>query len=154
MKLNHLAIPYLAVLAFMFGGIVNSGGIAWYHTLVLPSWNPSVDIIAIIWAAIYVLAAWSLLIVWNTILRDNRFVWIMGGFVVSVLLNLVWSVVFFHLHFLGAAVWSALVLGVAVLLLMILIYPRSPKAALLLVPYTVWVFFAAYLNYVVMLLNS
>lgn len=154
MKLNHLAIPYLAVLAFMFGGIVNSGGIAWYHTLVLPSWNPSVDIIAIIWAAIYVLAAWSLLIVWNTILRDKRFVWIMGGFVVSVLLNLVWSVVFFHLHFLGAAVWSALVLGVAVLLLMILIYPRSPKAALLLVPYTVWVFFAAYLNYVVMLLNS
>ncbi|MBP9817065.1 MAG: tryptophan-rich sensory protein [Candidatus Pacebacteria bacterium] len=153
MKLNHLAIPYLAVLAFMFGGILNSGGIAWYHTLMLPVWNPSAGMIVLIWAVIYVLAAWSLLIVWNTLPRDRRFAWIMGGYVVSVLLNLVWSVVFFHLHLLGAAVWSALLLGVAVLVLMILIYPRSPKASLLLLPYTAWVFFAAYLNYTVMLLN-
>lgn len=154
MKLNHLAIPYLAVLAFMFGGILNSGGIAWYQTLTLPAWNPSAGMIVFIWAVIYVLAAWSLLIVWNAIPRDKRFAWIMGGYVVSVLLNLIWSVVFFHLHLLGAAVGSALILGVAVLALMVLIYPRSPKASLLLLPYTIWVFFAAYLNYTVMLLNS
>lgn len=153
MKLNYLAIPYLAVLAFMFSGIVNSGGIAWYRTLSLPAWNPPAGIIALIWAVIYILATWSLLIVWNNIPHDKRFTWIMGGYGLSTVINLAWSVFFFHLHLLGTAVWCAGILGISVIALMVLIYPRSHKAALLLLPYTIWVFFAAYLNYVVMTLN-
>ncbi len=153
MKLNHLAIPYLAILAFIFGGILNSGGVVWYHTLTLPVWNPPAGIIALIWAVIYVLAAWSLLTVWNKTPHDKRFIWIMGGYALSTLINLAWSIIFFQLHLLGGAVWCALLLGVSVLALMALIYPRSQKASLLLLPYTVWVFFAAYLNYAVMMLN-
>lgn len=153
MKLNHLFIPYLALLAFMFGGIVTSGGIAWYHTLALPAWNPTAGIIALIWAVIYVLAAWSLLIVWNKTAHDKRFKWIMGGFVLSTLINLVWSIVFFRLHMLEVSVWCALILGISVLALIASIYTRSKKAALFLVPYMAWVFFAAYLNHVVGALN-
>jgi len=153
MKLNHLAIPYLAILAFMFGGILTSGGIDWYHTLTLPSWNLPTGIIALIWAVIYVCAAWSLLIVWNKTVHDKRFTLIMGGFALSTLLNLVWSIVFFQLHLLDMAVWCAIALGISVLVLMFLVYSRSQRAALLLLPYTVWVFFAAYLNYAVMALN-
>lgn len=153
MKLNHLAIPYVATLAFMFGGILNSGGVAWYHTLVLPAWNPSAGVIAFIWAVIYVLAAWSLLILWNKTTHDTRFRWIMGGFALSTLVNLAWSIVFFHLHLFVAAVWCALLLGVLTFGLAMLIYPKSSKAALLLAPYIVWVFFATYLNYAVALLN-
>lgn len=154
MKLNHLAIPYLAVLAFMFGSIVSSGGIAWYHTLIVPAWSPPAGIVALIWAVIYVLAAWSLLVVWNTTPHDKRFVWSMGGYALSTLINLAWSVAFFQLHLLEASVWCAGILGVSVLVLMALLFPRSPKAALLLVPYTVWVFFAAYLNYQFWILTS
>lgn len=153
MKLNHLAIPYLAALAFMFGGILNSGGVAWYHTLVLPAWNPSAGVIAFIWALIYVFAAWSLLIIWNKTSHDKHFWWIMVGFALSTLVNLAWSIIFFHLHMLVLTVWCALLLGILTLGLAVLIYPKSPKAALLLAPYIIWVFFAAYLNYAVALLN-
>ncbi|HWH07424.1 MAG TPA: TspO/MBR family protein [Candidatus Paceibacterota bacterium] len=153
MKLSHIAIPYLATLAFIFGGILNSGGIDWYHTLSLPVWNPSAGVIAFIWAIIYVCAAWSLLIVWDKTPHDKKFQLIMAGYAFSTLINLAWSIVFFHLHMLGASVWCALVLGLSVLALMALISKRSPTATLLLVPYVLWVFFATYLNYVVSVLN-
>lgn len=153
MKLNHLLIPYLAILAFMFGGIINSGGIAWYHTLTLPAWNPPAGIIALIWAIIYTFAAWSLLIVWNKTQHDTRFSWSIGGFVATTLVNLVWSLVFFQFHQLMLATWCALLLGLLTLVLIALVYPRSPKAALLLVPYMAWIFFATYLTYVVSTLN-
>lgn len=154
MKLNHIAIPYLAVLAFMFGSILANGGIAWYHTLTLPAWHLEEGVIALIWAVIYVCAAWSLLIVWNKTPHDKYFAWIMGGFALGTLVNLIWSIIFFHLHLFTPSVWCAGVLGSIVVILGLAIYPRSPKAALLLVPYAAWVFFAAYLNHVVSLLNS
>ncbi len=154
MKLNYLLIPYLAVLAFMLSGILNSGGIAWYLTLTLPSWNPPVTAIAIMWAVIYVCATWSLLIVWNKLPHDTNFKIILGGFALSTVLNLAWSVVFFRVHLLDASEWLALALGFSLLWLMSRIYLQSKKAALLLLPYTLWVFVAAYLCYQVMVLNS
>jgi benzodiazapine receptor len=152
-KLNHLAIPYLAIFLFIFGGIITNDGIGWYYTLTLPAWNPPTALVAVIWAVIYVCAAVSLLLVWNTALRNARFNWILAGFVGSTLLNAVWSILFFHFHLFLPAKWCAVVLGFSVLLLAILAYPVSHRAALLLLPYTLWVFFAAYLNYVVMVLN-
>lgn len=154
MKLNHLAIPYLAALAFMFGGILTNGGIEWYESLVLPEWSIPVGIIALIWAVIYIGAAWSLLILWNNTPHDNLFMWIMGVFSVSTLINIVWSILFFSLHLISASLWCALLLGSLVIILMILISFRSVKATWLLLPYVLWVYFAAYIQYVLSSLNS
>lgn len=153
MKLNHLLIPYLALLAFLVGGMIVSLGVPWYESLVLPPWHPSANVIALIWAVIYLCAAWSFLIIWNTTKRDREMKLIIGSFSFLTLVNLAWSVVFFYLHSFLGSVWCALVLGLSVLVLIALILRRSERAALLLAPYALWVFFAAYLNYVVMLLN-
>lgn len=153
MKLNHLAIPYLALVAFLFGGFATSEGISWYETLVLPSWHPSAEIIALIWALIYVGIAWSLIILWNTTPHDRGLRSIIGGFTTVTLINLIWSVVFFLLHSFLLSVICAVVLGVVVLGLSVVVVRRSVMAGLLLIPYILWVFFAAYLNYVVMLMN-
>ncbi len=154
MKLNHIAIPGLAILAFMFGGILNSGGIAWYHTLTLPSWSPDAGLVAFIWALIYVLAAWSLLVFWNKTPHDKHFWFGIFGFAGVTLINLLWSVVFFHLHLLHIASWAAFLLSISVLILCVFLYGRSKKAALLLAPYIVWVLFATYLSSVVSVLNG
>jgi translocator protein len=154
MKLNHLFIPYLALLAFIFGGILISGGLDWYATLVLPPWHVSNRIISLIWAIIYIAAAWSLLIVWNAPVRDAKVRTIVLGFGICTFLNLVWSIVFFYLHSFVGSIIIALMLGISVVALATLTYPRSKKAALLLTPYIAWVFFAAYLNYVVFMLNN
>lgn len=154
MKLNYLLIPYIAILGFLFGGILASGGIEWYHTLILPFWHPSDLFIAMVWVIIYVTGAWSLLIAWNKTEHDSEFPWVMAGYIFCLVLNLVWSVTFFQLHMIEAAVWSGFILGICVLLLAILLMMRAPKAALLLVPYIVWVFFASYLNHLVQMLNA
>lgn len=154
MKLNHFFIPYIAILAFLFGGILISDGITWYQSLVLPAWHPPILLIAVIWAVIYLTGAWSLLITWNKTEHDEEFKWVMAGYMFCLLLNLAWSTIFFQLHLIGAAVWCATILGICVLLLAILLMMRSPKASLLLIPYIVWVFYAAYLHHVVEMLNS
>lgn len=154
MKVNYLFIPYIAVLAFLFGGILVSGGIEWYQTLLLPVWHPSTELIALIWAVIYTTGAWSLLVVWNRTEHNQGLTWVMGGYMVCLLLNLVWSIIFFQFHLIAVAVWCAAILGICVLLLAALLVVRSPQAALLLIPYIVWVFYAVYLHYMVQLLNS
>lgn len=153
MKLNHLLIPYIALLAFLFGGMVISTGVPWYETLVLPAWHPTAPVIAFVWALIYLCAAWSFLIIWNTTKHDHELKLIIGTFTVLLLVNLGWAIVFFFLHSFLGSVWFALLLGFSVLVLIALILRRSEKAAFLLAPYALWVFFAAYLNYVVMMLN-
>lgn len=153
MKLNHLLIPYIALLAFLFGGMVISSGVPWYETLVLPAWHPTAPVIAFVWALIYLCAAWSFLIIWNSTKHDHELKLIIGTFTFLTLVNLGWSVVFFTFHSFLWSVWFALLLGLSTLVLIALVLRRSHTASLLLAPYAAWVFFAAYLNYAVMLLN-
>lgn len=152
-KLNHYLIPYLAALFFMFGGILGSGSLSWYRSLTLPSYHPGEGFVALIWAVIYVCAAWAVMIVWNMPHRDTRFSLTVAGILVSTLLNVLWSVLFFHAHLFLWSTITAVLLGVSVIVLAVLVCPRSKSAALLFVPYIIWVFFAAYLNYATMLLN-
>lgn len=153
LKLNHFLIPYLALLTFIFGGVISANGVVWYEALTLPSWSPSTALIALIWAVVYLCVAWAVLILWNATNRDAHFRKIVGMFAVTILVNLIWSASFFYFHQLTSSLWWALLLGACVLVLMVMTLSRSKKVALLLLPYAVWVFFAAYLTHVVALLN-
>jgi translocator protein len=153
MKVNHFLIPYLAALVFIFGSIAGSEGVAWYQSLVLPSWAPSEGLIAFIWALIYVCISYAALIIWNQDHRDRRFKAAMVLFALSGAANLLWSVVFFALHDFLASAAAALVLAAFLVSISVLYWKRSKKAALLILPFIVWVLFAAYFNYVLGLLN-
>jgi|CXWL01.1.fsa_nt_gi tryptophan-rich sensory protein len=153
LKINHFLIPYLVLLVFIFGGVISSNGVVWYESLQLPSWGPSTALTALIWAVVYTGVAWAVLVLWNTTVRDVYFGKIVGVFVVTILVNLIWSASFFFFHQLSSSLWWALLLGACALVLVTMIVLRSKKAALLLLPYTAWVFFAAYLTHTVALLN-
>ena len=68
-------------------------------------------------------------------------------------LNLGWSVVFFGLQKIGAAVATIVVLDVAVLVTMLAFRTVDRPAALLMVPYLAWVAFATVLNVAIWRLN-
>ncbi len=154
MRLNHLAIPYLAVLIFLVGSVLGSYGVTWYETLQVPSWSPTTALIALIWAVIYAGVAWALLLIWNNTLHDEGFRWLMRGLAVAAVINLVWAIAFFIFHDLIVSLWSAVALSVSMCLITGDVALRSRKAALFLVPYTLWVLFASYFMYVVMQLNG
>jgi benzodiazapine receptor len=151
--LHYILIPIAVILTAFIGGQITNVGMSWYKTINLPSWTPPGSIIGTVWTVIFILTAISAIIYWNKVPIGNMFYWILGFFVVNLLLNILWSFLFFGVHYLGWAVIEALVLDLSVIILMVLIFPFSKLASLLLFPYAFWVAFASYLTYSVWFLN-
>jgi len=154
MKLSYIIIPLVAFAVAIFGSSLTSRGMSWYKNIKLPSWTPSGSTIGIVWTIIFILGAASALFVWNKGTVDNRLLWIAVLFGANAILNVLWSLIFFRLHFIGSSVIEAGLLALSVIGLIILIWPVSLVAALLLIPYAGWVCFATFLTFVVWNLNK
>lgn len=154
MKTNYIIIPFITIMVAIVGSLLTNGGMIWYRTIHLPSWTPPGSLIGIVWTILFVLATISALMVYNQIGHDRRFWLTIVIFLLNGFLNFCWSLLFFTLHWLGTAIFEAALLGLSVLILIILIWPRLKSAAILLIPYFLWVSFATYLTSMVWLLNK
>ncbi len=148
----------------------------WYKLLNKPGFNPPSWIFAPVWTTIFILMGVSLYLVWakkfvvkNELKLSKKKAWnpwsqkflygkwqkanIMLIFAVQLALNVVWSIIFFGLHNPGVAFFELLMLWVAIIYTIINFYRVSKNAALLLLPYVIWVSFAAILNYFIWILN-
>lgn len=153
LKLNHLAIPYLALLAFLFGGILSADGLVWYRTLALPAWAPTEGLIAFIWGVIYICLSGAALRVWNDERRDHHFRSVIALLVLALAANLSWAVLFFHLHLFVESFYAALVLAAFLAIAFGILLYRDRRAAVLVAPMLAWVLFAAYFIHMLGLLN-
>ena len=128
------------------GGWVTAGSVkTWYTTINKPSFTPPNWVFGPVWTGLYVLmgvAAWR---VWCKARPDQLRV-PLALFAVQLALNLAWSVVFFGAHRIGGAVVVIVGLEAAILATMVGFRRIDGLAALLLVPYALWVAFAAVLN--------
>jgi len=79
--------------------------------------------------------------------------WIIGLFAINGTLNVVWSALFFRLHRPDWALIEVVFLWLSVLVPMI-VFSRYAKLASWLLPYLVWVSFAAFLNWEIVRLNG
>ncbi|WP_260735855.1 TspO/MBR family protein [Tunturiibacter lichenicola] len=128
----------------------------WYAALAKPSFNPPNWIFAPVWTALYGLMAIAAWLVWRTPKTGLRAASRLSGlnfFSLQLLLNAVWTPVFFHYHWLLAALVVILCLWVAILFTTIQFWKMERFAAVLLLPYLAWVGFAAALNYQIYRLN-
>ena len=125
----------------------------WYAGLQKPEINPPSWVFAPVWTVLYILMGISLYLILQSDLRkqDVQFGFIL--FIFQLMVNIGWSFFFFGLHstFFG---FLAIVLLWAVLLCTIIqVWRFSIPAAVLLLPYFVWVSFAGYLNYAILVMN-
>ena len=126
----------------------------WYGTLQQPALAPPNWVFAPVWTALFALIGVALWLVWRRVdsfPREARLGF--GVFVVHFVFNLAWSAVFFGLREIG---WGLVVIGLLWLLILTTMWAFDRvdrRAALLLVPYLLWVSFAAYLNYSFWVLN-
>ena len=153
MKINYFIIPLITIAVAYFGGIVTSNGLEWYYGLNLPSIAPEGSFIGLMWAIIYILTTISTLIVWNKLKKDKDFKLIIGLFVANAFLNWLWSYLFFGIHFIITAFLEMIILNIVNLILILLLWKKNIKASLLLTPYFLWVCFATYLTYLIMIGN-
>jgi len=150
--MHNIAIPFITILIAVAGRSLTTNGLIWYKTIKKPSWTPSGMIIGLVWTTIFTLAAISALIVWNLHSEDAD-ISISMLYLANGGLNLLWSYIFFTRHRLGLAIIEATALNITTIILMILIWPFSIVASLLLLPYVLWVSFATYLAAVIWKLN-
>ncbi len=152
--LTILAFILVCELAGFVGSVFTRPSIpGWYAGLVKPSFNPPNWIFAPVWTTLYVLMGLSAFLVYEKGLKKNEVKKALGVFAVQLVLNALWSIVFFGAHMiLGAAV--LIVVLWALIAASIWLFSRISKAAAyLLVPYILWVSFATVLNISLYVLN-
>lgn len=129
----------------------------WYVTLTLPPIAPPSWIFGPVWTTLYTLMGIALFMVMKTRgldasrarLRD----WGIALFFVQLFANTLWSVLFFGTRNPTAAFVDIILLDLLVLATTVLFVRVNRVAALLMAPYLVWILFATYLNYQIMVLN-
>src|SRR5208283_4770874 len=124
----------------------------WYLTIKKPSWNPPDKVFAPVWTVLYVMMAVAGWMVWER-LPQKGFSTPMVLFFVQLVLNTVWSAVFFALRSPGWAFVEVVILWVFIALTMISFWAIYWVSGVLFSPYFLWVSFASVLNYAVWRLN-
>lgn len=134
--------------AWLGGDFSDSYGQMYKPLLSPPGW-----VFPVVWSALYVLmgiAAWQ---VWQSEASPPRKKRALTLYGVQLAMNAFWPLLFFRLSaYLAAFVWLLLLIAAVWLCLLTFRYIRK-SAGDLLTPYLIWLFFAAYLNLGVYLLN-
>jgi translocator protein len=136
------------------GALVTELG-PWYYGLHKPSWQPPDWLFGPVWTLIFALAALSGFLALSHSPRHTRTsARILSLFAVNGVLNILWSALFFKLHRPDWALVEVGLLWLSIAALIVVTAPESRLASVLLVPYLVWVTFAAVLNYKIVELNA
>lgn len=154
-KIFRLAASIIVCqLAGIIGSVFTFPSIpTWYASISKPAFVPPNWVFAPAWTTLFLLMGISLYLVWEkgTGRKDVRLA--VSAFGLQLVLNVIWSGLFFGLKNPGLAFGEIIILWIAILLNIVLFYRISRKAGLILVPYILWVSFAAFLNYSVWILN-
>lgn len=124
---------------------------AWYHALTKPSWTPPNYVFPIVWTFLYLLMAVAAWLVWREKKRAQG--WALGVWGIQLLLNSLWTPLFFGHHLIRESFMLMVLYGVMVLISTVLFYRHHKLAGFLMTLYFAWVIFAGMLNFYVWQLN-
>ncbi|MFM8718342.1 MAG: TspO/MBR family protein [Chthoniobacterales bacterium] len=145
--LGWIALTFCAALTGLF---IQPAG--YYAALAKPAWAPPPWVFGPAWTLLYLMMAFAAWLVW----RQGGWRAQRGPLVLYLLqlaLNALWTPIFFGLRNPGLALVEIVLLGVAIVLTGRAFHAVSRPASWLLVPYLVWVVFAAALNFAIWRLN-
>ncbi|MEW6439924.1 MAG: TspO/MBR family protein [bacterium] len=125
---------------------------AWYASLEKPAWTPPDAVFAPVWTALYVLMGLAAWLVWRRagFTGAGTALWL---FFAQLVLNALWSYLFFGAHRIDVAFFEVVVLWAVILVVTVLFWRKVRVAGALMLPYLVWVGFAACLNFALWQMN-
>ncbi|MEO0089749.1 MAG: TspO/MBR family protein [candidate division WOR-3 bacterium] len=141
--------------AGILGSIFTTPAIpTWYLQLNKPPFTPPNWLFAPAWTTLFLLMGISLYLVWNQGWENKQVKKAILIFAIQLILNILWSFIFFTLKSLLFAFIEIIILWIAILLTIINFQKVSKPSAYLLLPYLLWVSFASVLNFSLLTLNS
>lgn len=158
MKLNNFLKLVIAIVVSEAAGIIGSVFTVsaiptWYAGLVKPALNPPSSVFGPAWTTLYALMGIAAFLIWKNGWERKDVRAALGVFGIQLFLNVIWSIIFFGLQSPGYALADIVLLWFAIVWTMVVFYKISKPACYLLVPYLLWVSFASYLNYSILVLN-
>ena len=134
--------------------LLTSGSMGLYETIVKPALSPPAIVFPIVWTILYTLMGISSGMIYNntTATQADRNDALLV-YALQLIINFFWSIVFFNLRAFLPAFILILVLWALIGVMIVRFYKICKTAALLQIPYFLWVTFAAYLTLMIYLLN-
>lgn len=151
--------PYLRFIllteavGLLAGLLTREATVLYGETVLKPPLSPPAIVFPIVWTVLYALMGFGAARIWNaqeSAVRRKA----LNIFILQLIVNFFWSLIFFNAQAYGFALIWLLLLWVLILLMILAFRKVDKVAALLQIPYLLWVTFAAYLNYGVWLLNG
>ena len=139
----------------LVGVATNASGMPWYRTLSKPGWNPPDAVFGPVWTVLYLLMGLAAAIVARAGrvrlpagVDEPRRRWdrALGAFAVQLVLNLLWSVLFFGLRGIRPAAAEIVALWLSIVVTIVAFARLRLIAGVMLLPYLAWTTFAAALN--------
>lgn len=124
-----------------------------YDTLQKPGWAPSPGVIAVIWTVLYLLIAFATYRCWYFATPDQRVTlgWI---FLIQILMNLLWIIIFFGVKNVRAARTIIVLLLLMILIQGVYMYRIDRGSGYIFLPYFAWIILMAVLNFQIVNLNQ
>lgn len=152
--LKLAAAVMLCELAGAIGSLFTFSAIpSWYSTLNKPFFSPPNWVFAPVWITLYALMGIALYLVWEKGLEKKKVKTAAIVFLIQLSLNSLWSILFFGLKSPFYAFFEIVLLWIAIAFTIMKFREVDARAAWLLIPYILWVSFAAILNFSVWTLN-
>jgi tryptophan-rich sensory protein len=151
MTLPVFVALFIALLMLGVGGASTRAG--WHEGWRKPSWNPPQWLFGPAWAVILGLAAWAGVLASDHVRDADKPLGVGLLFGVNIVLHMLWSPLFFIWRRPDWALIEIVFLWLSTLALVVTVIPISERAGLLLLPYLIWVTFAAALNLAIVRLN-
>lgn len=144
MKYKLLLLSFLSVLLVAYmGGILTDTG-EWYESI-KPSITPPGYVFPIAWNIIFFLIFISFYLI--LVKRNDKRT--ITAYTINFVLNVLWSFFFFYLKNPKIAFFELILLEASIVWMIVESWKVDKKAALLLVPYALWVLFAGFLNFLI-----
>ena len=156
-KIVKIAIAVAICLGVGYGSslVTQSSITTWYPTINKPFFNPPNEVFAPVWTILYVMMGISAGLIWSKMevvpILVTKALWV---FVIQLILNALWSFLFFGLQNPFLALAEIMLLWLMIFETIKLFKPIDALASKLMIPYLLWVSFAMVLNGSIWWLNS
>ncbi len=148
--LLFIAIP---LIVGALAALITGGGMTEFAAINAPTLSPPAWLFPVVWTILYTLMGISSYLVYISDAPSGEIRSALTLYGIQLIVNFLWPIFFFEFGmYLFSFVWL-LLLWVLVLWTIILFFRISKPAGWLMIPYLVWLTFAAYLNLAIYLLN-
>lgn len=150
MKISHIIKLIISILLPLSVGAIAGMFTAqavptWYASLNRPSFNPPNWVFGPVWTFLYILLGFSFFLIWKleNSKQRNLAIW---AFSIQLLLNFIWSFLFFYFNMIGIALIEIIFLWLSIVFMLYSFYRINHLSAFINIPYLLWVTFATILN--------